>query len=96
MIVTEEQRSFVESVIRAHMMRDWPRCKVVAFCKHLIGDSCNDCPAPNRELATQQQQGDVDKKTSTPCEGCGKPVLLRDIHCNECLDLLTYLPHRRT
>ena len=28
-------------------------------------------------------------KQSTPCSECGTPVLLSDIHCSECLDVLT-------
>ncbi len=36
-----------EECIRAHILRNWPRDKVIRFAKHLLGDECQNkvyCP----------------------------------------------------
>lgn len=46
---SDEQLDAFETVMRTHILRDWPRERLVGFCKHLLGDICQQCTALEAE-----------------------------------------------
>ena len=55
---------------------------------HSLYDWQKDAWVYIRAYIMESQKTSANKQ-STPCVECGKPVQLLDIHCSECLDLLT-------
>ena len=37
------QEELTETEITIHILRNWDRTKIVNFCKHLLGDTCQNC-----------------------------------------------------
>jgi len=40
---SQEKSKLTETEITIHILRNWDRNKIVNFCKHLLGDTCQNC-----------------------------------------------------
>jgi len=40
---SQEKSKLTETEITIHILRNWDRKKIVSFCKHLLGDICQNC-----------------------------------------------------
>lgn len=71
----EHTRDF-EARITPHILRNWPRARIVRFAKHLLGDVCQACP---------EHSGKDDTPCSLPwaCDECGR-VMRETKHMHIC------------